>query len=322
MSSARALAAGEDISIAKGDFLPQISLEGKYTMQKETYVTRPDQWMLSLQLDWSLFEWNRTKAEVSKAKALMQKQQYEHEDLTKRIIFQAEESWRTVQEKSTEVNVKEKQLRTAEYSFKLAAEKYSEGAIKMVDFLNAEADLIKAYNEYLVAINDLNIALAELEIAASGSQESWFKRREIYKPDFVALANIMKDAIARKEARRPAYLNAKSVSPEKKISSDKDKNRDSEKGSQGNTGESGLNQDKKPASYALQVGAFKTQESAVTVKKKLQKKIANKKIKICQQGEFFKVRITGFDDIEEINSLMNAGIEGLVIKTGEKACGI
>ncbi len=95
MSSARAQAAGSDIIIARGGFLPQVSLEGKYMMQKETNVTRPEQWMLSLQLDWSLFEWNRTKAEVSKAKALMQKQQYEHEDLTKRIIFQAEEAWRT-----------------------------------------------------------------------------------------------------------------------------------------------------------------------------------------------------------------------------------
>jgi hypothetical protein len=43
---------------------------------------------------------------------------------------------------------------------------------------------------------------------------------------------------------------------------------------------------------------------------------------ICRQGDFYKVRITGFDDIEQVNSMLNAGVEGLVIKTGEKACGI
>jgi outer membrane protein TolC len=320
MSSARAHAAGEDVRIAQGDFLPQVSLEGKYLMQKETNVTSPEQWMLSLQLDWSLFEWNRTKAEVSKAKALMQKQQYQHEDLMKRVIVQAEESWRTVQEKMREVDVKEKQLRTAEYTFKQTGEKYSEGTIKMVNFLNAEADLIKAYNEYLVMINDLNIALAELEIAASGMQESWVKRGEIYKPDFILLSSIMKDAMSRKEAKRPAYLNAKSTPLEKKASSEKREGL--EKGVQSIPESTEVKSVEKTAAYALQVGAFKTQESAISFRKSLRKKIANKKISICQQGDFYKVRITGFHDIEEVNSLVSSGIDGLVIRTGEKACGI
>lgn len=320
MSSARAQAAGADVMIAQGDYLPQVSLEGKYMMQKETNVTRPEQWMLSLQLDWSLFEWNRTKAEVSKAKALLQKQQYEQEDLTKRVIVQTEDAWRTVQEKIKEVDLREKQLRTAEYTFKQTAEKYSEGTITMVNFLNAEADLIKSYNEYLVVINDLNIALAELEIAASGMQESWFRRGEIYKPDFVALSNIMRDAMLRKEAKRPAYLNAKGTPSEKKAASEKSP--DKEKRAEGHSSASEMKQDEKVASYALQVGAFKTEESALTVRKKLQKKVANKKISICRQGEFYKVRITGFDDIEEAHSMVNAGIDGLVIRTGEKACGI
>jgi cell division protein FtsN len=80
--------------------------------------------------------------------------------------------------------------------------------------------------------------------------------------------------------------------------------------------------DEKAATYALQVGAFKSQESALTVKKKLQKKVANKKISICQQGDFYKVRITGFHDVEEVNSIVSSGVDGLVIKTDEKNCGI
>ncbi len=216
--------------------------------------------------------------------------------------------------------MKEKQLKTAEYSFKQTAEKYSEGTIKMVNFLNAEAELIKAYNEYLVAINDLNIALAELEIFVSGMQETWFRRGEIYKPDFIALSNIMKDAISRKESKRPVYLNAKGVPPEKKALSEKSSN--IEKRTQVTSSSSAMKHDEKDTSYALQVGAFKSQESAATFKKRLQKKVSNKKIKICHQGDFYKVRITGFYDIEEAHSMVNEGFDGIVIKTGEKACGI
>lgn len=311
MFAARVQAAGSDVTIARSDFLPQVSLEGKYLVQRETNVTRPEQWMLSLQLDWSLFEWNRTKAEVAKAKALKLKQQYELEDLTKRVSVEAEDAWRAVQEKVKEVEVKEKRLATAEYSFKQTAEKYSEGTIKMVTFLSAEAELMRAYHEYLIAVNDLNVSMAELEVIASGLPEAWLKRGVLYKPDFAALSLIKKDAMARKEAKRPAYLNAKGKPPQKEALS--------EKGA--SVSSSGTLPDKAPT-IAVQVGAFKAEEAALSVKKSLQKKIAGKKIRICQQGEYYKVRITGFRDVEEAKSFVSSGIDGLVIRTGEQACGI
>lgn len=81
-------------------------------------------------------------------------------------------------------------------------------------------------------------------------------------------------------------------------------------------------QNEKLTSYALQVGSVKTLESAEVLRKSLQKKVARQRITICRQGEFFKVRINGFRDIGEVNSMLRAGIEGLVIRTNDKACGI
>jgi len=115
-------------------------------------------------------------------------------------------------------------------------------------------------------------------------------------------------------------LNAKEAPPENKASSDKKD--DPDKRVQSNPESSEIKSDEKTAAYALQVGAFKTQEFAATFKKSLQKKIANKKINICRQGDFYKVRITGFHDIDEVNSTVSSGVDGLVIRTSEKACGI
>jgi tetratricopeptide (TPR) repeat protein len=81
-----------------------------------------------------------------------------------------------------------------------------------------------------------------------------------------------------------------------------------------------MKHDQKTTFYALQVGSFKTKEPCMTLKKRLQKKNLTKDITICQQGEFFKVRITGFNDSEEVRSMVNSGIDGLVIKTSEGAC--
>jgi len=84
---------------------------------------------------------------------------------------------------------------------------------------------------------------------------------------------------------------------------------------------SGKKCDKKRSVYALQVGAFRTKEAALILSKSLREKIAAKNVMICRQGDFFKVRITGFDNAEEVKSMLNAGFNGIIIKTGASACG-
>jgi tetratricopeptide (TPR) repeat protein len=81
-----------------------------------------------------------------------------------------------------------------------------------------------------------------------------------------------------------------------------------------------LEHDEKTTFYALQVGSFKTEEPCMILKKRLQKKKLTKKIIICRQGDYYKVRITGFHNIEEVNSVLKSGIDGIVVKTSEGAC--
>jgi cell division septation protein DedD len=112
----------------------------------------------------------------------------------------------------------------------------------------------------------------------------------------------------------------KVILPRGQASSEKGAER--EKTSQDTLSSSKMDPDEKPPIYALQVASFRNKDSAVTLRKNLQKKIPTKKVTICQQGDFFKVRIAGFDKVEEANSMLQAGIDGVVIKTSEKACGI
>jgi len=121
------------------------------------------------------------------------------------------------------------------------------------------------------------------------------------------------DRIFSNGAKQSAYLKTKGEPPVKKASSEKGTDR--EKKAQGISSSSEMKHDETSTAYAVQVGAFKTKECAITLRKNLQKKISTKKVIIYQQGDFFKVRITGFDNIEEVNSMLNAGIDGLVIKT-------
>ena len=81
-----------------------------------------------------------------------------------------------------------------------------------------------------------------------------------------------------------------------------------------------MKQDQKTSSYALQVGSFKTAEPCMILKKRLQKKKLTKKIIICRQGDYYKVRITGFHNSGEVNSMLSSGIDGIMVKTSEGAC--
>jgi outer membrane protein len=264
-------AAGEDIDIAKSDFYPKTSVQGSYLVQKETTITRSDVWLLTAQLDWSIFDWNKTRSNVRKAESLRQKRQYEYEDLTKTVMIEAEEAWREVKEREKEVEFSEKKLKAAEARYKTAAERYSEKAIKLADLLDMEAGFTKAYDEYIIATNDLNIAFAHLEAATSVKNDGWLTIRELYQSDFACLLAIDKKDAARSEGdskntvladTSDVHVKTPRVCPQ--------------------------------ISYAIQVCSVRRQQEAERLVKMLAKKIDHARIILQQSGIFYKVRITGF----------------------------
>lgn len=295
MSLSRIEAAGEDIEIAKSGFYPRASLEGRHTLQKETNVTRPEVWMFTAQIDWPIFEWGRTRSEVKRAEALNQKLKYEHEEHEKTIMLEVEQAWRVVKENEKEVEAKEKRLRTAEYRFNQAMERYTERVIKLVDLIEAETDLIKAYNEYIATINDLNISVAHLELSTSSSMERWFTTNDIYRPDLESFSKTLKELITKKsEAPQDKSLEKGRITPAG------DSNRPAMV-SEDNSIE---------RTYVIQVGSFKTRQPADRLRKNLQKKIGDKKMRIYNHRGFYKVRIAGFRDKEDAED----AVRGLGIK--------
>jgi outer membrane protein TolC len=292
MSIARIKAAGEGIDIAKSGFYPRVSLQGRYTMQKETNITRPDVWMFTAQLDWPLFEWSKTKSEVKKAEAVNQRLKYEHKELIKAIELEAENAWRTVKEKEKEVEFNEKRLKAAEYRYKRTMDRYAEKVVKLADLVEMEAEFIKAYNDYTISINDLDISLAHLEASTSTAVEKWFSTGGIYRPDFQSLSNTVNE---------PVTKNIEGAL----------------KGEKSNT-ESAEKRTVSPATYAVQVASFRTREDAEKLRKKLLNRIHDKKIIIHNNGGFHKVRITGFKDREEADEVFKdlKIRDYLIVRTG------
>ena len=171
----------EDIAITKSEYYPQVSLMGRYTLQKETNMNRPQIWALGARIDWLLFDWGRVRAKVSKKEALRQRLLFQHEELQRNIMVEVEEAWRAIKEKENLVKAHEKKIKFAEYRFGLIKERYSEGTIMLVEVIEMETELINSYSEYLIAISGLDIELAYLKSITSAPCNEWYTIEEIYQ---------------------------------------------------------------------------------------------------------------------------------------------
>ncbi|MDH4099775.1 MAG: TolC family protein [Nitrospirota bacterium] len=199
-SQARVKAAGEDIEIAKSDYYPEISLRGSYFRQEETELAKPELWMFGARLDWTIFDWNRTRSEVNKAKAARDRLRYAHEELQKEVILEVEEAWTSIMELERVVAFREELCRSSEYYVAQTMNKYAEGTVLLADLLEQEAQLVKAYKDYLAAINDLDIAHAYLEATTSIVSPDWITPKELYRLDLKDISDKVAEA---RTARKP-----------------------------------------------------------------------------------------------------------------------
>jgi outer membrane protein TolC len=179
--------------MAKSDFYPKASIDGRYTRQKETDSIRPEVWSFNARVDWYLFEWGRTKSEVAKAKALKQRAEYQLDDAKRAASLEAESVWRMIKDREREVEHSAKRVATAEFHLKRALDRYSESVIMLADLIEMESNMLKEYQDYLASIDNLLIAHAQLEAALSFSDRAWFIQREIYRPDFEAITRAMSE---------------------------------------------------------------------------------------------------------------------------------
>jgi outer membrane protein len=176
--------AEESVAIARSRFYPKASLTGRYTLQSETRVSRPQVWTLMAQINWSLFEWGKTRSELIKAEVMGKKAIHNHEELRQSIMIEVEEVWRTAKEAEELVRAHEKKLKTAEYRWGLVMGRYSEGEVKLVDLIEMETEMARSYAEYIGAITSLDSGLAHLEASLSTFRSEWFTMEESYHPDY------------------------------------------------------------------------------------------------------------------------------------------
>lgn len=194
----KSAAAESSVHMARSGYFPQIFFEGHYLRQKETRIALPELWSLTVQAEWSLFEWGRTASSVRKAKAQQSQLALAREELTRSARVEIEETWRAVIELQSQVIAHEKVMKAGEATFNKTIDKHLEGAVRFDDVISAESALWEAYDIYCQSAAALSSAFAALEASVSANLGQWTIKEELYRPDFETYTSRMKNTSSRR----------------------------------------------------------------------------------------------------------------------------
>ncbi|GLB50475.1 TolC family protein [Neptunitalea lumnitzerae] len=159
----------KDLDIAKGDYLPTLSLSGSvgsgYTSTQD--LTFQDQLNVNfnqrvgLSLSIPIFNGNQTKAAVQKAKIAIEQSQLQQQTVQKEIYQKIETAYQNALSSQEQLSAAKTASDAAEESYKLAQKKYDLGALNTTDLVVSQNTYTNAQQNYLQA-KYLNILYTQL----------------------------------------------------------------------------------------------------------------------------------------------------------------
>jgi outer membrane protein TolC len=274
-------AADKDIKVARSGYYPQLNLEASYLKQRETDIAEPEIWEAGVRLDWPLFEAGKTNAEVAKAKAEHLRLKHLRKGLERSIANEVKAALRLVRENEILVEASQLQLLATEQEHAYRLEFYHAGKQQALDVLKSRAKLATANANYRAAINHLRTSLVALETALSVPIEDKLIAQEIYRPNLRTLGETL---------TAPTSLPSPGTSRRPHVS---------------------INYP-----YALQLGAFRSEERARSFASSLEKDFPDRTFETVSIDGWLKVRATQFASREAVEAvLVKFGGKGFIVHT-------
>lgn len=336
----------EEVGVARSGFFPSVSLQAGYTRQSETSVVRPEVWSITLNAEWSLFDWGKTVADVRRSNALSRQEAYSLDESMKTARNEVVLLWRQSRAELGILLEAEAQLKSAEHIAEKTLNRFLEGKARRADVLDAEAALWLALGEYHGAAAVVYGTMASLERATTTSMVRWVVDESLYQPDFEGFSQRMTKAFNNAGAGRATEPVATSPSPAgigtavpvlrqqapaRPVKSDNlpasqvplgavaDKKvvKMSKQGTEHGP------QQKEPAAgiimYRIQLGAFSRRENAEVLLKGILPETSPLKPSIVYEDGLFRVVSTYYSSRSEaIQSIQPLGIKNYMLRAGNR----
>lgn len=158
----------ESIKKAQSGYYPEVRVQGSYIATSDapelgdSYYYDPSQWEVLTTLNWTFWEWGRTKHQVSGQKA--QKRRFEalRRDLEDQVDLQVKQAYLFLQESEKNIATAKTSITQAEENYRITMERYKEQLTTNTEVLDAQTLLTKARNNYFTALTTYFLAGARL----------------------------------------------------------------------------------------------------------------------------------------------------------------
>ena len=158
----------ESIRKAESGFYPEVNLKGTYKSTSDSpelgdsYYYDPSDWTVLTSLDWTFWEWGRTKYQVSGQKAQKRRLDALLRDLEDQVDLQVKQAYLFLQESEKNIATSKTSITQAEENYRITMERYKEQLTTNTEVLDAQTLLTKARNNYYTALTTYFLAGARL----------------------------------------------------------------------------------------------------------------------------------------------------------------
>ncbi|HUT70269.1 MAG TPA: TolC family protein, partial [Desulfatiglandales bacterium] len=165
------LSAEKRVQLSKSGYYPSVTLIGNYKRETDDWVLEavsgedPDIWTITVQGEWTFWEWGKTKHEVAAARARLAKARHLLNEVKDNIQLDVKNAYLSLREAEKNIQVAKTAVVQAEENFRMNEERYKQQVATATDVLNAQTLLTQARTNYFNALSDHNIAWARLERA-------------------------------------------------------------------------------------------------------------------------------------------------------------
>jgi len=159
------------VKLNKSTYYPEIALIGNYQRETNGILLDskagedPDNWTMTLQAEWTFWEWGKKKYNVAAANADLASISYLLQELKDNIRLEVKDAYLLLREAEKNIQVTRTAIAQAEENFRINEERYKQQVATSTDVLDAQTLLTRARSNYFNALSDYNIFWAKLERA-------------------------------------------------------------------------------------------------------------------------------------------------------------
>jgi len=164
--------AGELVKVAKSGFYPQLNARYSYGYEWARLPEGQADWIAGVAVDFKIWDWGKTWADVKQAKAYKEELQSYENLLRQQIDLELESARLRYESASKKFEIAKTSYDQAKRSLDLFENRYRDALVTSVELLDAQRAFSLAQVRYFLSMLDMRLAKAEIEKIAGVGQST------------------------------------------------------------------------------------------------------------------------------------------------------